>query len=141
MGRLIVTVEWVFLYLLGLSFIVAVVASAIGKATPPDWLNIAVFLTLSFGLAAIVWLGVKGHLPGTGVATHGVFPFIARFLFWSGGIGFVVGAVCALIGFVCSWGSWSNRDFAIGMIVLPGIFGCIVGFAAGAVVAIVKAVK
>jgi hypothetical protein len=141
MGRITVTVEWVLVYLVGSLIMGGLLIAAVGdESHRPKWIDATLFLVFFVGLGLILWQGVAGHLPGTGVSARGVFPFIARFIAWSGGLGLLVGGVCALIGYFCIT-DWSNRDAALGMMILPGTFGCLVGLFAGAVVAIVKAFR
>ena len=140
MGRITVTIEWVILYFFALCLLSALIDAAQGKDAPrPAWLDTAVFLASSIGLGLIVWQGVLGHLPGTGGSAHGVFPFIARFIAWSGCIGMLGGGTATLAGYLLVRGPMTQQPEGMGLIIIiPGTVGCLTGIAAGAAIAIAK---
>jgi hypothetical protein len=140
MSRLVVTIEWVVLYSFSSLLLAGILINLLGdEATRPRWVDGVILLSLFVGFVLVIWQGAVGHLPATGFAR--IMPFLSRFFAWSLGLAVVVGAVGALIGYLCAWNEWSNRDFAIGMIIFPGMAGGFLGFAAGAIISIVKAVK
>jgi hypothetical protein len=142
MGRFVVTIEWAILYFFALS-LVAALAHAPQKDSPPQsWFDMALFLTFAIGMALIVWQGAQGHLPGTGVAVKGMFPFLARFLAWSGGLALLLGAAGGLTGYLIDRPAWADVRQGMGIVVLlPTFVGGAAGFLIGAVVAIVKTVR
>jgi len=141
MSRTAVTIEWVLVYAVSSLMIGGLFMSVMGdEAHRPKWVDVAVLLAIVGGLTLIIWQGVQGNLPGTGVSARGFFPFLSRFVAWAGGLGIVGFALIAFAGYLVGRGE-TNRDFAMGMILLPGMFGGLVGFLAGAVVAIVKAFR
>ena len=142
MSKLAVTIEWVLAYSVGSLLMGGLILNAVGnEATRSKWIDVALFLTIFAGLGLIIWQGVQGHLPGTAGTGGRFFPFVVRFLAWSFGLGFAGSAVGAFIGYGLAWGNWSNRDFAIGLIIFPSMGGFVLGFITGAVIAVMKTAR
>ena len=142
MSKTAVTIEWVLLYSVSSLLMAGLVFAMLGdEAKRHEWIGGVIFLAILGGLSLIIWQGVQGHLPGTGVSARGFFPLVARFIAWAGGLAILGSAVGALIGYGMAWGNWGNRDFAIGLILFPCMAGGVLGFVAGAVTAVVKAFR
>ena len=144
MSRTAVTIEWIIVYSVTSLLMGGLLMSMLGdEAHRPKWVDGAIFLVILGGLGLIIWQGTQGHLPGTGMSTRGFFPFVTRFIAWSGGLAILVGVLGALTGYVYDrvFEHTTNRDFATAMILFPGMAGGALGAVVGAVISIVKALR
>ena len=99
MSRTAITIEWALVYAVSSLLIGGLFMSVMGdEAHRPKWVDVAVLLAVVGGLTLIIWQGVLGNLPGTGVSSRGFFPFLSRFVAWAGGLGTVGFALILLSG-------------------------------------------
>ena len=143
MGKVAVTIEWLVVYLIGFVIVFGLMEGAMTKdaAHKSNWVEIVMVLLLPVGIGLIVWQGTHGNLPGMAGSGRHVWPFLARFMAWAGGLSVLVGGIGALLGyFAMRSGSTHSTGEGI-IVVIPATIGFLVGGLAGAIVTIVKTMR